>query len=401
MRTRALALVAALAASCAASDSPRTIDTVVDSAIGPVDRPVLLDDSWVMAVAYEGDVRVNGVACGELVEAAPGDEIVSVDRRGRLRIHARSGDGFVTELLPVSLRVSGGGSAEDAVGELVQVAIGDLDPDAPGDEIVAVGMARGSEDDGGPGMVRYLARTGPDGGFEEQRFLTGGLVHAIAIGDLMPERPGNEFVFAGFFGEAMIGYAAEGDGRLLVDSVEAPHTGNAKAACVMGDGFVLACDDGTTHRFRLGGGMWLLEEPRQHGAPLARIASYGDDGYLLCDNAGKLRLLWITAGGTKTHIAELDERTQRLRGAVLADLDPRTAGIEAATAGYDGEISVITLRPDAAGDALWTHDTDIARDTAKIHHLTSGRIDGFGTCLVSCGYSGDVLVVAHASGAGS
>jgi len=39
----------------------------------------------------------------------------------------------------------------------------------------------------------------------------------------------------------------------------------------------------------------------------------------------------------------------------------------------------------------------VARDSAKLHHLTTGEIDGLGLCLVSCGYSGSVLVINRAA----
>ena len=82
---------------------------------------------------------------------------------------------------------------------------------------------------------------------------------------------------------------------------------------------------------------------------------------------------------------------------------PGDDGVEVATAGYDGVIRVVTLErveirsmdhPDrAARTGLISSKRSVARDSAKLHHLTTGVIDGLGLCRVSCGYSGSVLVV--------
>lgn len=388
----ALVLIAAPLAACASSGDQagggvRRVD--------PISRPAVLAEGWALDVAHEGDVRINGVACGEFDTELAGDEIVSVDKLGRIRLLGRRDGGFGPLELPWPLPMEGISGSREPGGELVQVAAGDLDPEAPGDEIVAVGVLRGGEDDGEPGLVRVLSRSGPRGAWREQRFVTPGLVHAIAVGDVLPAREGLEVLFAGFFGEALVGYVDRESGALLVDAIGATHTGNAKGACLVDDGFVLACDDGKTFRYRRdASGEWALARTRDFGATLARIASFQGVDYAVCANDGSFTL--HQRRGDRSGTTALHRVDNRLRGALFVDIDANAEGVEACTAGYDGEIRVVRLlEQPAAGDAFprfATSKRSVARDTAKIHHLTSGTFDDIGTALVSCGYSGDILV---------
>lgn len=381
-----------LLVACAAREGAEAPAPGLDT--GPITEPVVLDPDWTLEVAYAGSERINGVACGDLDPSLPGDEIVSVDRRGRIRLLGRR-DGAFTELeLPWPVPMRGLTSLGEADGELVQVAAGDLDPAAPGDEVVAVGVQTGGEDDGGPGILRLLSRSGADGGWREQRFTTPALVHAVAIGDVFPERPGLEVVFAGFFGEPLVGYV-DGEGNLLVDAIGVTHGGNAKGACLTGAGFVLASDDGHAYRYERRGGAWDNVSTANHGAALARITGYGERDYAVCANDGTFQLSQQREGQVST--TYLHRTDNRLRGAVLADVDPAHPGTEACTAGYDGYIRVVRLHRqgvDGRGiESIMTSKRPVARDTAKIHHLAAGFFDGIGTALVSCGYSGQVLVV--------
>lgn len=364
--------------------------------VEPISEPVLMDPNWAMEVAFEGDVRINGVAAGDLDAARPGDELVLVNRLGFIQILHREGGGFVEAVLPSPMDIVGTVGAQEPGGELVQVAVGDLDPSAAGDEIVAVGKADGGEDDPGLGLVRVLSRSGEGGAWVERRAVTPALVHAIAIGDVLPDREGLEFVFAGFFGEALVGYIDEASGTLLVDSLGAQHKGNAKGVCLTDDGIVLACDDGNTVRYRrTAKGAWTLVATKQQGAPLARIAAFDGEHVAVCGNDGTFRLLGGPSFSSTTYLHRVGNR---LRGSVIVDIDPSEDGVEACTAGYDGEIRIVYLHPSEDGGRpgavrYATTKKSVARDTAKIHHLTTGSFDGLGQCLVSCGYSGDVLVV--------
>ena len=295
-------------------------------------------------------------------------------------------------------------------GELVQVAVGDLMPSVPGDEIVAVGAESGTEDDDGPGAIRIFHRGAGDG-WVETTYLAPSLVHAIAIGPLRSGESAS-FVCAGFFQQALIGRlvpSADSGADLVAGSkgvslsmaaLDLPPVGNAKGLALTTEGFVMAFDDGHTVEFVATPEGYSHRSPVPHGSPLARIAYDPEVGVLLCDNDGFLRVFPL---GERQGSKVLERAKQRLRGAVFVDIDPKNEGVEACSAGYDGLVRVVDLNRietkqlDLPGQPV-TQGWDgrlryVARDSAKLHHLTSGDIDGFGTCLITCGYSGDVLLI--------
>ncbi|MEM1448382.1 MAG: hypothetical protein AAGI22_04675 [Planctomycetota bacterium] len=411
-RLPALALLLLLAA-CASTDEPNGTPDDAPAPAGdsspteptatgpePISIPAVLEDGWSLTAAYESDVRVNGVACGELDRQTPGDEIVAVDQRGRILMFRRAGDGFEPMVGPPIPAFGDGldeqGMTNAPTGELVQVICADIAPRIPGDEIVAVGVLEGGEDDGGQGLVRVLARAGTDRTWVEHRKVTPALVHGVVAGEMDASHPGIEFLVAGFFGEALVGSISPRPGPVrmsFADGIGLQHEGNIKGACVTEDGIVMAGDDGFLTEYRPDGdGRWELLRREDLKATLARVAAFPEyDAVTVCANNGRYMLIRHDpeTGSRRTNgLARCDTR---LRGAVIADLDPTHEGRETATAGYDGLIRVIWFHP--RGDQLATSNAIVARDTAKIHHLTSGEFEGMGTCLVSCGYSGDVLVV--------
>ena len=98
-------------------------------------------------------------------------------------------------------------------------------------------------------------------------------------------------------------------------------------------------------------------------------------------------LLTMVAPMLQRESTVLHTGPDKLRGAVLADLDPTSPGLEAATAGYDGTLRAFTFANDEWREAI------VARDTDRFHHLTSGVLPGWdGTVLIGVNYSGKVTV---------
>lgn len=393
--------------SCAAADSVTGsgLEPGTGEAWGgaPISEATSLDSNYAVVAAYKSDVRVNGVAAGELDPDHPGDEIVAVDHVGRVHIIARVDDAFGHATIATASATGGG--------ELVQVAVGDLLPSAPGqpavDEIVAVGAYAGTEDDPGPGIIRVFYR-GVDGTWTETSYVTPGLVHAVTVGDVGLAE-GEQFVCAGFFRQALVGSLTtevRGGGVALgIGAVDLPEIGNVKGVALTDEGFVLAADDGQSVEVVIAPGEFRPRAPVQHGSSLARVGFSKDVGVLLADNDGFLRVI---SQGEQPTSSILERSEQRLRGAVFLDIDPTSAGLEACSAGYDGRVRVVALHrvedpqldlPDQAEAVAWEGDvTYVARDSAKLHHLSSGNLAGIGACLISCGYSGDVLLIHRKDG---
>jgi len=84
----------------------------------------------------------------------------------------------------------------------------------------------------------------------------------------------------------------------------------------------------------------------------------------------------------------LDHQGDKLRGAVLADLDPQVPGPEVATVGYERRLTILHREGER-----WK-PTPVLRESEKFHGLAAGDLDGDGDQeLVACGYSGRLIVI--------
>ncbi|MEL6713421.1 MAG: hypothetical protein AAFP86_06590, partial [Planctomycetota bacterium] len=94
LRAAILCCAAAVPLACA---GPRSVEPGVervDNAYVPPRAPESIDPSWTVDVAFEGVERINGVACADLDRSVPGDEIVSVDAAGVVRLMELRGGHF-------------------------------------------------------------------------------------------------------------------------------------------------------------------------------------------------------------------------------------------------------------------------------------------------------------------
>ncbi len=335
---------------------------------------------WWQETAAELNVKLGGCTVGDLDPAYPGQEIGVV-----------AGDGSV-----FCLRFDGRGWAQEEVaqlpGEQIQCLACDLFPDLPGDELVTVGVARGSEESGAPGAA-WVHWKEAGTWHSEKLFEDTALLHALAFGDVDPRHAGDELILAGFSGRVNV--LSRGDDELVSESF-GPLPGNAKGAATGLGGVVLACDDGSLCVMRRADAGWQLEILDKFQTQLARVSAQPSRA-LVSANDGNLRLV----DGNGVQVIPISN--QALRGALLVDLDPELDGQEMATAGYDGKLWLIALREAEtdnlslgirAGDRV-VQRTVIGQDDDRLHHLTSGALSGLGPCLVACGYSGRVIVVSR------
>ncbi|MCA8949998.1 MAG: hypothetical protein KDE27_10880, partial [Planctomycetes bacterium] len=85
----------------------------------------------------------------------------------------------------------------------------------------------------------------------------------------------------------------------------------------------------------------------------------------------------------------LHREDDRLRGAVLGDLDPTRPGREAVTAGYTHRLTVLASAPGG-----W-HPVFVHQDSDTLHHVAKGEFDGDPATaeIVAVGFSGNVTVL--------
>lgn len=85
------------------------------------------EGAWQADVLIESEHGMGGAAIGDLDPECPGNEIVAVNAAGEVWMARRTGDGWRSE------RIYKGD------GELIMCAIGDVDPIHPGDELITCG----------------------------------------------------------------------------------------------------------------------------------------------------------------------------------------------------------------------------------------------------------------------
>ena len=320
-------------------------------------------------VVFDAGEKLGGCAVGDLSPDA-GKEIAVVASSGALRVIGEEG---------------GQWSAVEvgrASGEMIQVAVGNVWPGVGADELVAVGMASGDEDSGGEGAV-FVAGYDPQLGRYRMRpvFTDRALVHAVAVADLDPDHPGAEALVGGFSLDLNLLRFAPGGAPTAekIGTTPAP----AKGMVPFKSGVAVACNDGSLVLVERGPGGWTTRVPFRAPAGLARLATRGDLILAAADDGG----LWLIDGerGKLLHDEEL-----KLRGAVLADFDPGSQGLEAITAGYGGDVTLLRDK----GTTPWQGER-LYRSRAGLHHLAMGELmaGAEGPELVTVGYAGEVVVI--------
>jgi hypothetical protein len=182
MRKVLLALLMVCAAACA-GNAPSDADSTSKSASESA--------SWQSVTVLTAKGKLGGCVVADVDPRHKGNEIVAVSGVGEVYVARKSGAGWAHDLVA------------ELPGEMIQVAVGDVRPERTGLEIVAVGMAEGDEGSGGSGATYVLSRQGD--GWESERVLTdSALVHGVAVGDLDPTRPGNEILCVGYSNNATL-----------------------------------------------------------------------------------------------------------------------------------------------------------------------------------------------------
>lgn len=324
------------------------------------------DREWKSKVVYSAADGITGLAVGDLDADRAGVELGAVSSNGEIFLLVPGPERWLVRPLA---RVGG---------EMIQCATGDADPRAPGDELVAVGMLKGREDDGGDGAIYVVSAAGGKASCERVH-VADALVHGVCVADLDPDRDGNEILGVGFDRKAVLVYR-DGDGWAHEYVADLP--GNGKNAVPFEGGAAIGTSAGTIEHLVKRDGKWVLTTLAKADAGQSRLAtdgrrilSAGDDGKLLLVVDGK---------ATPIH-----SEAMKLRGAVLADLDPDSPGVEAATAGYEKKVTV--LHPQGDG---WSAET-VFTDSGRLHHLVAAELlpDAPGLELATGGYSKNVTIL--------
>ena len=336
--------------------------------------------TWFADIALKAPGKVGGCAIGDLDPDHPGNEVVAVCETGEVFLCRPYGRRWVAERLATG------------PGELIQCAIGDFDPIHEGNEVLAVGMKSGREDDSGPGAAYMIAHT-EEGWAIELLVEDSALLHAVCIADLDPSRPGDE-AYIGGFGERVfaLSRAADSDsGSTWTADPIAELEGPVKSLARRAGSLLVATASGSLSectRAADASAGWTVRERFRSEVGLARLAVLDDRVLAACDD-GRLRLFEPANDDADASFTAsvLHAEDQKLRGAVIADLDPDVPGFETATCGYERRLSVLYDAEDE-----WIAQT-VYTDRERFHHLAVGELveASAGPEIVACGYSGFVI----------
>jgi len=327
------------------------------------------DRAWTTETALDAGTKLGGCVGGDLIEDSPGDEIAVVAGDGTAYVVRRAADRFESEIVA------------RMAGEMIQCAVADVDAEHPGLELVVVGMQRGTEDDGGAGEAHVIRSTG-DTWTQESLFVDSALIHGVAAGDVDPRRPGDEVLLVGYSLNATL---VSGTAGAWTAETIAELPGPGKNAVLWNGGAVVACADGSLVHLMPEADGWASRTIREAEAGWARLGAGGPErGELLlaARDDGALVLFDGDGDGRIVH-----QEGDKLRGAVVADLDPRTDGPELATAGYERRATILTEGPSG-----WSTET-VFEDEARFHHACAADVAGYGPTLFVCGYSGRLTAI--------
>jgi hypothetical protein len=324
--------------------------------------------SWKVEIAIDAGKKLGGCAVGDLDPDSPGSEAVAVCHDGEVLLARRDGTKWVHEVIA------------KLPGEMIQAAIGDATASHPGNELVVVGMKAGSEDSGGEGAAHLIYKEG--GSWKHvQIYEAEALIHGVCIGSPFPGLDAPAVLVTGYAMEIVI---LQEEAGAWTSTRAAELDGAGKHAVIYQGGAAVPCMDGSLVRVWREGDAWKNEVIARSESGWSRIGSDGvrlvvarDDGGVALVEEGKAR--------------DIYKEGMKMRGAVIGDFDPSSDGLEIATAGYERKLSL--LYPAGAG---WRPQA-LFQDTGRFHHVASGELvpEAPGPEIVTCGYSGRLVVVGR------
>lgn len=334
---------------------------------------------WTSRVILSTEEALGGAAIGDLDPDSPGNEVVAVSATGNVWIAKWHGEGWSAK------------SVKAANGELIMCAIGDVDPDSAGNELVAVGMVDGPESTTGAGQVVVVGREG--GAWRAQTIFTDShMIHGVAIGDVCSKHEGNEIIAAGFNHRVtLLCRTEQGDWQPETIYVANDRLKLAQVGDVLPQrqGLeVLVCgSDGRVVMLSEHVLGWRHETLYESSAGQSRV-TIGDGCVLVGGDDGKVALVTRTETGFVADV--LGREPGRIRGVAIGDVDQRVAGVEYYATGYGR--NVVQYVP--MEDGNWSSRVIFTAEKT-LHHMVLGDVDPKrpGLELVTCGHGGKLIAL--------
>jgi hypothetical protein len=336
------------------------------------------DGQWTSQILLESEHGMGGAAIGDLDPESPGNEVAVVNGAGEVWMVRYAGNGWRPQRI------------HKGAGELIMCAIGDSDPRYGGNELIGVGMVSGQESRTGPGQV-VMIRNDAGKWIATQVFQDDHMIHGVAIGDVSSRYDGNEIVACGFNHRVTL---LAFDGRQWQPEVIYVANDRMKIGAIADvlperDGLevVVSGSDGNAVVLWEAPLGWKHEVIFSDQVGQSRLA-LGEPGVFIGGDKGKLTLARRQGGRWVTEFLARD--TGRIRGVAIADVDGDVPGAELYACGYSRNVT--QLVQDA--DGFWRSKV-IFTAQRPLHHLVAGDIDPrhAGLELVTCGHGGRLIAL--------
>jgi hypothetical protein len=251
-------------------------------------------------------------------------------------------------------------------------------------------MVEGTESSRGPGQAVLVWKDG-ERWSSRVIFQDDHLLHGVAIGDVSATQPGNEVVVCGFNHRVQLLGCDGGSWKHETIYVANDRLKIVLAADVLperpGLEVVATGSDGKPQVLWQGKLGWHRQTIFTDRLGQSRVAA-GDAGILIGGDGGKVTLSALQEGRWQAEFLGRD--TAKIRGTVLADVDPDVPGPEAYSCGYSGRV----IQYVRTADGYWQSRV-VHVEERPLHHLLAGDFDPEhdGLELLTCGHGGRLVAI--------
>ncbi len=355
----------------------RTTSLIVALLAGTLSSRAMAEP-WKCQILMQSEHGMGGAAIGDLDPESPGNEVAVVNDAGEVWLVRRVNGEWKPE------RIYAG------KGELIMCAIGDVDSGHPGNELVGVGMVEGPESREGPGQVVMIWKDG-DTWSSRAIFQDDHMIHGVAVGDVSARHEGNEVIAAGFNHRVQLLHQNGTTWEHETIYVANDRLKIAMAADIISERpgleVVVTGSDGRPQVLWEGTLGWHHQTIYVDRLGQSRVAA-GKGGILIGGDGGKVTLANHKGGRWEADLLGRD--TAKIRGVVLGDVDPTSPGEEAYACGYSGNVTQFVR---TSGD-YWRSRL-LYSDGRPLHYLLAGEFDPVhpGPELITCGHGGRLVEI--------
>ncbi len=346
---------------------------------------------WYYDVMFSRASKTSGCTIGDLDSTRAGNEVVVASSDGNVAMLYKSSSGHWESQ-----------QLWQGEGELITPVIADFYEGNDGNELVVVGMSKGLEGEGA-GQATMIYGSG-DTWNSAIMYIAPDMLHGLAVGDLDPEHDGSEVIVMSFgYDVTMLTWNetvptdwktthmwhAEGKVRKgVIDDLDPTQPGNELVVVDKSGNCTLLSGSGMTWSATT-----LWTDPGTPG--LARVVvgdvdtDYPGKEIVVGGDSSNVGIIWRTGNTWEGKVIFTD--SNKIRGLGIGDVDPTQPGNEIVVFGYSQKVTMLTKN-----NNIWTSSM-IFKDTGRAHDLALGEFDPEhkGQEIVFVGYSNNATMLMN------